>query len=359
MPPRALATPDTTSPVAPPLPAPRGPLSAHLLDHLARRPGPLALPPPVPAEADVLADDDLQLALYCCYELHYRSFDGVDERWEWEPSLLALRRALEGAMEDALRVAVGPVPVPGGDVAQALADVIGRPGGPSLSRWVLDRGNLAHLREFAVHRSAYQLKEADPHTWAIPRLSGGAKAALVQIQLDEYGRGVEAEMHSTLFATTMAALGLDTRYGAYVDLLPGVTLATTNLVSMFGLHRRWRGALVGHLAVFESTSVGPMGRYAAALRRLGVGGGAERFYDVHVEADAHHEVVAVRQMAGGLVAQEPDLAGDVVFGARALMLVEDRLTRHLLACWEGGRTSLLGPVPEPPTAGADGPCRDR
>ena len=359
MPPRTVATPRSPSSAAPPLPAPRGPLSAHLVDHLARRPGPLALPPPLPEDADVLADDDLQLALYCCYELHYRSFDGVDERWEWEPSLLALRRSLEGAMEDALCAGIGPVRVGDGDVERALADVIDQADGPSLSRWMLDRGTSNHLREFAVHRSAYQLKEADPHTWAIPRLYGGTKAALVEIQLDEYGRGVEADMHSTLFATTMTALGLDTRYGAYLDVLPGVTLATTNLVSLFGLHRRWRGALVGHLAVFESTSVGPMGRYAAALRRLGVGGGAERFYDVHVAADAHHEVVAVHHMAGGLVAQEPGLASDVVFGARALMLVENRLTRHLLASWDGGRTSLLGPVPEPPRAEADGPCRNR
>jgi hypothetical protein len=359
MPPRTLATPHTDLPAAPPLPAPRGPLSAHLVEHLGRRPGPLALPPPLPADADVLADEDLQLALYCCYELHYRSFDGVDERWEWEPSLLALRRSLEAAMEDALCAEIGPVRVVDGGVEEALTDVIESADGPSLSRWMLDSGTLAHLREFAVHRSAYQLKEADPHTWAIPRLSGGTKAALVEIQLDEYGRGVEADMHSTLFATTMTALGLDTRYGAYLDLVPGVTLATTNLVSLFGLHRRWRGALVGHLAVFESTSVGPMGRYAAALRRLGVGGAAERFYDVHVEADAHHEVVAVRDMAGGLVAQEPQLAGDVVFGARALMLVEDRLTRHLLACWDAGRTSLLRSVPEPPRAEADGPCPNR
>lgn len=319
-------------------------MSAHLADHLLRPPGPLALPAPVPAETDVLADDDLQLALYCCYELHYRSFAGVDERWEWEPSLLALRRSIERAVEDRLRDEVGPAPAAAG-VEAALAAIAGEADGPSLSRWMACEGTVHHLREFAVHRSAYQLKEADPHTWAIPRLAGRPKAALVEIQLDEYGGGVEADMHSSMFAVTMAGLGLDTSYGAYLDLLPGVTLATTNLVSMFGLHRRWRGALVGHLALFESTSVGPMARYAAALRRLGVGAGSERFYDVHVEADAQHEVVAVRDMAGGLVAQEPALAGDVVFGAQALMVVEGLLTRHLLESWAAGATSLLRPLP--------------
>ena len=48
------------------------------------------------------------------------------------------------------------------------------------------------MREFAVHRSAYQLKEADPHTWVIPRLRGRGEGRLVEIQPDEYG-GVEAE----------------------------------------------------------------------------------------------------------------------------------------------------------------------
>ncbi|MFP5377281.1 MAG: iron-containing redox enzyme family protein [Acidimicrobiia bacterium] len=351
LPTAAPATADASP--GPPLPRPRGPLSAHLVDHLRRPPGPLALPPPVPPPADVLADDDLQLALYCCYELHYRSFAGVDERWEWEPSLLALRRSLEGAVEAGLRASIGVV-APPGDVEAALASVVASASGPSLSQWVLERGTIAHLRELAAHRSAYQLKEADPHTWAVPRLSGGPKAALLEIQLDEYGRGVEAEMHSSLFAVTMGALGLDATYGAYLDRLPGVTLATTNLVSMFGLQRRWRGALVGHLALFEATSVGPMGRYAAALRRLGVGGGAERFYDVHVDADAHHEVVALRDMAGALAAREPHLAADIVFGARALMLVEGAFARHVLGRWAAGRTSLTGPLAGPPAPAAGG-----
>lgn len=298
------------------------------------------MPPP---GADGVLDDDAQLALYCCYELHYQSFAGVDESWEWEPSLLAFRRSLERRFEDHLLAELGPVHRVH-DVEEALAAEISGADGPSLSRYMLERGTVEQLREFAVHRSAYQLKEADPHTWAIPRLQGGPKAALIEIQLDEYGGGREAEMHSTLFATTMEALGLDPRYGAYVGVLPATTLATVNLVSLFGLHRRWRGALVGHLAVFETTSVGPMGRYAAALRRLGLGTAARRFYDVHVAADVHHQVVACEALAGGLAAAEPELAGDILFGARALMLVEERFTRHLLGSWEADRSSLLGPL---------------
>ena len=52
----------------------------------------------------------------------------------------------------------------------------------------------------------------------------------------------------------MEALGLDARYGAYLEHIPAITLATVNLMSMLGLHRRRRGAIVGHLALFEMTS---------------------------------------------------------------------------------------------------------
>ena len=42
-------------------------------------------------------------------------------------------------------------------------------------------------------------------------------------------------------------------------------------MSLFGLHRRRRGAIVGHLALFEMTSSVPNRRYADGLRRLGFG----------------------------------------------------------------------------------------
>jgi hypothetical protein len=330
-----------SGPAAPAPPAPRGPLTAWLLDRLRRDPHDVGTPPAAWTADDVL-DDDGQLALYCCYELHYRGFAGVDDGWEWEPSLLAARSVLERRFLDELappdrhRRAT--------DAVAELRALIADAEGPSLSSHMVARGTMEQLREFQVHRSAYQLKEADPHTWALPRLGGRPKAAMVEIQSDEYGGGDLAAMHATLFADTMAALGLDTRYGAYLDLIPGLTLATCNVATLFGLHRRWRGALVGHLALFEMTSVVPMGRYAETCDRLGLPEAARRFYDVHVAADAHHEVVAVQDMVGGLLDDEQDLAADVVFGARSLMALERRLTGHLLESWAVGGTSLRRPL---------------
>src|SRR4051794_2453194 len=247
----------------PQLPQPRGPLSEHVLTALGRTPH--ELPPAPPATGDVLqGDDDFHLTLYCLYELHYRGFEDVDERWEWDPSLLRVRQKLESCFEEALRTElVGqepPTPAPG-ELADHLKLLLESANGPSLSRYLEMRATQREFSEILVHKSAYQLKEADPHSFAIPRLSGRAKVAMVEIQFDEYGSGKPARQHALLFAKTMEALGLDSRYGAYPDAIPGCTLAAVNLMSMCGLQRPLRAAIVGHLAGLEMDSTQPDRRH--------------------------------------------------------------------------------------------------
>jgi pyrroloquinoline quinone (PQQ) biosynthesis protein C len=327
----------------PQLAGPRGETTRALLTALQNPPH--HLPPiPLPDGPDPLADEALQLALYLCYELHYRGLPGVDERWEWSPSLLALRGALETQFEQALRDAAGaasePPPAPD-EFDVALRAIEAADDGPSLSRYVEREATLDQAKEFVIHRSAYQLKEADPHSWAIARLTGAPKAALVEIQADEYGGGRAERMHAQLFADAMAALGLDPRYGAYLDVIPAATLATVNLMSLCGLHRRLRGAIAGHLALFEMTSSIPNRRYASGLRRLGVDDpAATEFFDEHVEADAVHEAIAAVDLAGGLARAEPELAVDILWGACALALLERRWADTLLGAWARGGSSL-------------------
>jgi hypothetical protein len=345
---------DAHSPTAP---APRGPISEALLEALLRG-RPLPVPPAAgggalhPPADDPLGDEDLQLALTCCYELHYRGLAGVDDRWEWDSGLLAWRGHLERRVEADLRRRCAGPPCGPDEVTAGLWDLVRTAEGPSLSAHLAARGTLPQLREFLVHRSAYQLKEADPHTWGIPRLWGAPKAALVEIQADEYGNGHLPQVHAELFASTLRAVGLDDRYGAHLDRLPAATLATVNLVTMFGLHRRLRGALVGHLAVFEMTSVEPMGRYAEALRRHGFGPDATGFYDAHVVADETHQHVAAERMAGGLARQQPALTDEILFGARAVLAVERRFAESLLGAWAEGRSSLRTPNTGVPTGAA-------
>jgi heme oxygenase-like protein len=333
----------------PSLPRPRGSTSDRLVAALHREPHAIE---PIPVDVDDgLSDDDLHLSLYVCYELFYRSFDEVDPGWEWEPSLLAVRRELESAFEDELRSHLGGATLNGQDPAridEALREIADTDVGPSLSRHVEREADTEQVLEFMIHRSAYQLKEADPHTWAVPRMFGAPKGAIVEVQADEYGGGRPERIHASMFAESMSAAGLDSEYGAYLDRIPGVTLATVNLMSLCGLHRRRLGAIVGHLALFEMTSSIPNRRYGDGLRRLGFDGKATAFFDEHVLADAVHENIAAVDLAGGLARQQPELAKDILWGARALVFLEGRWAAYLLDAWGDGRSSLFEGEPVRP-----------
>jgi hypothetical protein len=311
----------------------------------------MPLPASGPAPAGLVReDDDLQLALWCCYELHYRGFDDVDEGWEWHPAVVGFRGLLERHWLSELRGMAGGVSEgPAAGVPRALAELAGRQGGPDLPGYLVREAERSQFAEFVMHRSVYQLKEADPHSFGIPRLAGPVKAALVEIQADEYGSGRPERMHAELFRATMRWLGLDDEYGHYVPVVPAVTLAVSNLMSLFALNRRWLGALLGHLAALEMTSTGPNRRYSAAARRLGADEQARRYFDEHVEADAVHEQIAAHDLCGGYAAQRPGAAADIIFGASCCLMLDDALAAHLLSCWRAGRPSL-GPMPAPQPA---------
>ena len=320
------------------LPDPVGPITEWLFGQLVGGTSPAV---PSVASDDPLGDLDFQLALYVACELHYGGVAGCPDELEWEPRISALRSELQDQMLSALQSTCGVLGrIEPEDVPARIFALIETDDAPPLSRYIETQADLEQFREFVMHRSAYQLKEADPHSFAIARIGPPAKSAMVEIQADEYGGGDAERMHSVLFAKTMTELGLETAHGAYVGRLPASTLATINLITLFGLRRRWRGALVGHLAGFEITSPQPNRRYANGLRRLGFGPAATDFYDEHVEADSVHENIAAYDLAGGLARQEPELAGDIIFGVSALLLCERRFAAHILDSWTAGMSSL-------------------
>ncbi|NEA53027.1 iron-containing redox enzyme family protein [Streptomyces sp. SID13666] len=328
--------------VRPVLPVGRGELSHAVIAALAGG-RPLAA-----GTETVRADpygDDLQLALYVLYELHYQGFAGVDDEREWDPELLEFRRVLEQRFLESLRCQVRSA----SSAEEALAALLVEPvvadhEDAGVSHHLQREGSLENLREYAALRSLYHLKEADPHAWVLPRLYGRAKAAMAAVEFDEFGAGRAQDLHARLYADLMEDLSLDIGYGHYLDAAPAEALATVNQMSLFGLHRSLRGALVGHFAAVEVTSSPGSRRLAQAMRRTGAGPAAERFYDEHVEADAVHEQIVRRDVIGGLLADEPQLEADIAFGIESTKFLEDRLGAHLLHAWRGNRSALRRPL---------------
>lgn len=292
---------------------------------------------------DIAEDEDIQLALFLLQSIHYGGVFEHGDEWEWNPQIIAVRTRLEHAFEDHLRAIVDCPPSPPAErekVASLLFQMTSPDSGPSLSRFAAKSATEAQLRELLIQRSVYTLKEADPHSWAIPRLNGRSKAALIEIQNDEYGQGRPEQMHATVFADTLRSIGLDARYGAYLNQVPGITLASFTMMTMFGLNARLRGAIVGHLAAFEMTSSIPSRMYGNGFRRLGYGAETTRYFDIHVEADAIHEQIAGRDLAGSLAEDEPRLIDDIVFGAAACLTIDGLVGAHIMAAWQSGHSSL-------------------
>jgi len=195
------------------LPAPRGHMSAALVTALRQ--------PPVPRPAllvsggtrETCADDDLQLSLWICYELRMRGFEDVAPGWEDHPALAQFHTALESRWEAGLR-----------SLPEATQ--------PATS----STEELAELRRH--------------HAFWRPRRE--MRSVLHDIQGDAYGARSE-RTHSVLFTVTLR----DLDFGAGVDEMPAVTLALANALSLFGLHRRLVGALVGFLTAVDTIGGDP------------------------------------------------------------------------------------------------------
>lgn len=239
------------------LPAPRGHMSSALVAALRQ--------PPVPRPAllvsggtrEIFLDDDLQLSLWICYELRTRGFDDVAAGWEDHPALAQFHAALEARWEQALRSLTETT-----QPAELSAD------------------GQAELRR---HHAFWQ-----------PRRE--MRSVLRDMQGDAYGAR-SSRAHSVLFTVTLRDVD-----PVGVDEMPALTLSLVNALSLFGLHQRLVGALVGFLTAVDT-----------------IGG------------DPFAQLLPVQC--------PPD---DVRLGFTACQELHARLTQHVDSSLRAGRTSLRG-----------------
>jgi hypothetical protein len=281
------------------------------------------------------SDSDLQLALDVCYELHFLSFRGVDPRWEWDSELLELRSAMEAAFLGEIGIELGPAPDVNPDrMAAELRSLRPHPETLELTSWIEQRADLDQLREALIHRSPEALRTPDPYLLSIPRLRRTEWEALDAIETSERPR-------QELFACALHSFGLDARRGAYRDLLPGETLATLNLLSMFSLRRQARGALAGRLAMRHALVPAEDLAFSRAMRRLGINGDGAAYFEASTAPAAQGAEAATLRLAAALAREEPSLAPDIIFGARAHLLAEKNFAEWLTGKWGAGQSSLL------------------
>ncbi len=163
------------------LPRPTGPWSHYVREVLQRRSSGRA--PALPRDR---FDDDAQYAWFLLNCASYQGWEGVDDDAEWDPNVVALRRRFERWFVDDMRRRCVDGPV---DPRSAVQHALAPGGSPGIASFLEHGGTAEQVRESLVLRLPYQHQEADPHTWAVPRLRGEVKRALCDIQAGEYGSG--------------------------------------------------------------------------------------------------------------------------------------------------------------------------
>lgn len=320
------------------IPEGRGPVSEHVGRALATHPDEsefLRVRLPDDLEEDILGAD-LQLALWMLYEQSYRGFDDAHSH-EWEPAAVGVRRRLETTFERVLRRDTGArleaVVALNRDLVTRFEALVTAFDGPSVATYLQRTATREQVLDFLTVRSLYHLKESDPHAFVVGRIDGPAKVALAELQYDEFGAGRPENLHARLYLEALEAAGLDPRYGAYVDRTPATVLAVNNVMSMLGLQQRLRAATLGHLAAFEATSSVPCRRIAAGIERVGLPPATAHYFHEHVEADAAHEQLALRDICGSFLEQHPDEVTEVLFGAAACLYLDARAGEEQLDMW--------------------------
>ncbi len=328
------------------LPNHRGPVSEILVNIFRRPPesdDKSVLEAISATEVEAISDEDLQLSLFLCYGPQYCLFGETAQNWEWDASLVELRKRLENRFARELGEIAGPLPEVDVEKLPEFLMELGKPSpGRSLSRYIKQEASMAQFQEFLMHRSVYSLMEADHHSLVIPRVRGGGKPALVEIQADEYGGGIPGRLHSQLFELTLAELGMLTEFGSYFEDVPACSLETVNVISYFGTYGRHRGALLGNLALTEIGSHYVNRNFRNGLQRLNGSDDSWIFFQEHIVADAVHEQLAAYDMCGKFVRENPRELSDLVFGAVVTAELGARANESMLSAWERGESSLRG-----------------
>jgi len=312
-----------------PIPTPLGPVSAALVAILTGRVG---APPIVSSfdaqveraivsSANILTDDDLQLALLCFGALDAGGLGRVDARWAADPLLIAVRENLEAALEEALREEVAVPSARRARGALAVGESVTEAVADALDELITDADATRPYRYLAEQATGAQLRE---HL-----VARSIRSALV----DADQRVVADDATAAL--RLKARLGdqrLQVRRGNYIDAVDVSVLVAVNTTALLARVDRLRGCFYGLRtaagsieSLIETSVVDALGRLGMPLSQAAAarGSGAGR-----------------SGIAAGLVTAEPALLDDVLFGAAVGVTVERWISEHEVVRWRVGRSAL-------------------
>lgn len=305
-----------------PLPSPRGPFTDHVLGHLT------GIVPDLPAAPEEVGHDDadLQQALWLLNVVQVGDHPAFVPAAVSSIATRTLHWQMEQLFERTVRGSTGPARTD--DLGACLDQILDRPTVDAVS--AASSIGPGAVRDLLVAKAPYLGFEADPHTLTLAALEPALQHVVAEIQAGEYGVGFD-RTHAQIYRGCLDALGMT--YADAIEAAPTASFADANLTWLFARDRRWRGASVGQLCLFELDSVKPCRRYVEAWNEACLPEGGRRWYDVHVMADAEHEEIIRTRLIATIERETPWLVDDAAFGAEASWISQQRVALELMQGW--------------------------
>jgi hypothetical protein len=238
---------------------------------------------------------------------------------DWQKKLEEDHRMLrlEGAFIEELRAAAKS------RAANAPTDVDGFLGwfedlidsGPGqhdpLFPWLAEKADVGQFKYYLGQEAAGEAGFEDLTAMTQVKVPAGAKMELANNYWDEMGRGNPKGMHGPMLSALIDELLLE----AKIDDTVWESLTLANAMTAMATNRRYTWHSIGALGAIELTAPGRSRAVADGLKRLGFGGKARRYFELHAVLDVKHSRDWNEKVLKPLVAEDPKRATAIAEGA--------------------------------------------
>ena len=183
--------------------------------------------------------------------------------------------------------------------------------GDPLFPWLAEEATLEDFRIFLAQEAAGEAGFEDLTALTQIKVPASAKMELANNYWDEMGRGNPKGMHGPMLDGLIQELELEAR----IEDTVWESLALANAMTAMATSRRYAWHSVGALGVIELTASGRSRCVADGLRRLGLGGKARRYFELHAVLDVRHSQDWNEKVIRPLVEEDPRRATAIAEGA--------------------------------------------
>ncbi|WP_432726972.1 iron-containing redox enzyme family protein [Variovorax sp. W6] len=177
--------------------------------------------------------------------------------------------------------------------------------------WLAGEATLAQMRWFLTQEAAGEAGFEDLLACTQVKLPPRPKLECARNFWDEMGHGKQSAMHGQMLEQMVRELDLHPA----IDTTVWESLALSNTMVALATTRRYAYHSIGALGVIELTAPGRVKQVAAGMRRLGLGGRARAYFDLHAALDISHSRAWIREVIQPLVDADPACGQFIAEGA--------------------------------------------